>query len=748
MKNGRTKPKRTAPAAIALCAAAALAMLAACDESMYLGTIKPNTAPTIRLTSGPPEGDTTSYSIRFSWVGNDADGTVNYYEFTICPGNPYGFDPADTTGLDKWTKTHETDSTFKFRADEEGDDYKWGSRFYTRYRKAHTFFVRSVDDRGGRSVPAHRSFTAQTLAPYVAIHTPRNPHPGQSQILPPVIRFEWSGYDPIDNPWNTQEVDSIRYMLVPYYRTIMDDLNANPAAFEQYWKPWIAYHAEGDSGKATVIGDDEILNRQNSYILAVQAMDEAGAVTTIFDASTNVRVFAILQNPGPVLRVSEPYLGRWQYLGINNRPEVFRLPAGFVFNFSWSADASSYGGEVSSYRYGWDVTDLNDPDQWDVDPSPYVKSAPAVSFNSGVHTLFIEAVDNNGVASIAQMEVNTFVLNMTRNLLWVDDFYSTDNFQNLNMGFPTETEHDTFWLARCMRATGFSPTLDVFDTAARNHRPPDIELIWRYKNIIWSYSSLDEVNAWDNMVRFLPESWVTPNTQLLFNYLSYYMASGGHIWTEGKSDKQGGLNAVLYPYRQVQPINLRCEITGTQTGCEGDTSGVFCIAYKDYCVSVIDKFVCTPRIDPRMPVRRIDMDAMNYAYRDRKDAYTLAHPELPTTLKLWSKVTAPGMFFDPQVQGFTYGEVYNPSYWMSAASVRQQSCFHPMYRMLTRSTLSVINNATIAFWTTKHADVVAPVPGAVAAPSVHFGVPLWFFDRAQVDSITDVVFRKWGISAY
>jgi len=738
---------RPLAARLAMCAAILLAALTGCDEGVYTGALKPNVPPTIKLTSSPPEGDTTAYAIRFSWVGNDRDGAISHYEFAMCAGNPVGFDPADTTGLDKWTKTRAMDSVFKFVADEEDVDVKYGTTYYTRYRKTHTFFVRSVDDRGGRSEAAYRSFTAQTLAPYTIINVPKNPFPGQSQIVPPVVRFQWYCEDPIDVPWNTQEADSIRYMIVQYHRTILDDINANPASYEQYWKPWIAYHAPGDSGTSTVVGDDEVLGAMNSYVFAVQAKDEAGAITTIFDPKTNVRVFAILQNAGPILRVKEPYLGRWQYLGINNRPEVFRLPAGFVLHFSWTADASNYGGEVTSYRYGWDITDINDPDEWAVDPSPFTTSAPPISFLSGVHTLFIEAVDNNGIATIAQMEINTFVLNMTRNLLWIDDFYSNDLFQQTNYAFPTETEHDTFWLAILERAAGFSPSLDVFDTAARNHQPPDIELLWRYKNVIWSYSSLDEVNAWDDMVRFTPESAITSTSILRFNFLSYYLESGGHIWTEGKSDKNGGLIAVLYPLRQVEPINLRCEITGPRVGCDGDTSGVNTIAYKDYCVSVLDKIVPTTRNDPRMPTRRSDWDAMTYGYRDRSDPVTLSHPALPERLDLWSKVTAPGMFFDPQVRGFTYGEVYNPAYWMSISGVRLQKCFHPMYRMRSRYTLSAIDNATVAFWTTKHADVTAPVPGAVAAPSVHFGLPLWYFNRAQVDSIADVVFSAWGISA-
>jgi len=526
----------------------------------------------------------------------------------------------------------------------------------------------------------------------------------------------------------------------------VNELNQNPAKFEDQWTPWRSCHAPGDSGTSTVIGDDELLSRTNTYVFAVQAKDEAGAVTTIFDTKLNARVFAILIGVGPLLKVSEPYLGSYSYIGDNNRPEAFKLPADFSLNFRWKADASSYGGVISSYRYGWDVMDLSDPNDWDVQPSPFITSAPPATFTSGVHTLFIEAMDNNGISTIAQMEVMTFPLRMDRPLFWVDDFYSTDFYQT-NYAFPTESEHDAFWLNICSRAEGFSPGVDVYETVKRNYLPPDIETLWRYKNVIWTFSSDDRINAWDDMVRFIPESRIGQYSKLWFNFLSFYMASGGHVWTEGKSDKQGGLSAVLLPNQQTLPRNLRCEIAGVGTGCDGDTSGVFSMAYKDYCVTVLDKVGATARVDDRMPVRRIEWDALNYGYRDPTDPVTARYAGLPSRLALWETVTKPGNFFDPLVQGFPFVEFYNPGYWMIVNGLKPQSCFHPMYRMRTRNVLSHVNNVTIAFWTTKYADVEPRTGGGVAAPSVHFGLPLWYFNRAQVDSIADVIFKTWDISA-
>jgi hypothetical protein len=335
---------------------------------------------------------------------------------------------------------------------------------------------------------------------------------------------------------------------------------------------------------------------------------------------------------------------------------------------------------------------------------------------------------------------------MSRNLLWVDDFYSTD-FPQENYGFPTEWEHTQFWINMLQKAQGFDPARDIFNTADHGSIPPPTELIWKYKNVVWTYSAGNDMNAWDDLIRFIPESLVGARTRKGFNYLAYYLYLGGHVWTEGMGSSQGGMGAVLVGNAQVFPTNLRCEILGSSPGCSSDTSGVFTMAYRDYCITVLDKVQPALRHDARVPTRSVDRDAMSYAIMDTHDPITAAHNKLPSSLELWERVQRPGMFFDPTVRGFHYVEIYNPGYWMTIVKASQQYCIHPMYRMRSRSPQSVINNACVAFWTTKYADVVADIPGAVAAPSVHFGFPLWFFNRAQTDSLADAILSEWSIRA-
>jgi hypothetical protein len=95
--------------------------------------------------------------------------------------------------------------------------------------------------------------------------------------------------------------------------------------------------------------------------------------------------------------------------------------------------------------------------------------------------------------------------------------------------------------------------------------------------------------------------------------------------------------------------------------------------------------------------------------------------------------------------GFTYVEVYDPEYYLRRTAPSSRSCFHPIYRMKAASGSSVLDGQTVAFWITSFEDVVPDSPGGTAAPSVHFGFPLWFFRHESADSIAGAIFARWGI---
>lgn len=584
--------------------------------------------------------------------------------------------------------------------------------------------------------------------PHVIIEQP--PTTTYTPFYSPITIFRWREGD-------RTEISHIRHLFTQVIDTLgeydpgfdlLGDLNDNPWRYEELWSAWREFDSPDGSGRMAVIGDDEEVTLGRYHIFAVQARDDEEQETTVFSTKTNARKFGVTNPAGPTLRLYDPILRGAKFIGTSTIPMKRELPPGVPLEIRWIADASSYGGEIAGYRYGWDIPAF---EAWD---TPYLQgctSAIETAFHAGVHTLFIEAIDQAGKVTRGGVEITMIPWPMERNLLWVDDFPSAD-FTQILWAMPTETQHDVFWTDICSRAVGFDPALDVYDSQQHSLRPPSMGEIGNYKNIIWTYNASD--CGWPALVYFTPESDIGQDSRLAVDYIPIFLMKGGHLWTLGRGDLGGGLASVLTPLARVFPMSLECELTGNSAGCSGDPSGILSFPYKDYCVTMLDKVSGSIRDDDDMPYRYwIHFDVMTHAYGDAADPYTSSRPGLPARLDLWEEVTKPGRYFDPDstalLGGFTYVEIYDPEYWMRRKGEVSRSCFHPIYRMKAKSEYSVLNDCAIALWVTTHEDVVPSVASglAVAAPSFHFGFPLWFFERSAVDSIVQVVFEEWGIAA-
>ena len=106
-------------------------VLSACANTSFTNSEMKNEPPEIWLTSGPVEGDTLYYKVHFYWGGWDPDGEIAWFEFVIAHGNPFGFNPEDTTGIDKWSQTNKHDSVIVFTADTNPNPYG-ENELYTR----------------------------------------------------------------------------------------------------------------------------------------------------------------------------------------------------------------------------------------------------------------------------------------------------------------------------------------------------------------------------------------------------------------------------------------------------------------------------------------------------------------------------------------------------------------------------------------------------------------------------------------
>ncbi|HSG28014.1 MAG TPA: hypothetical protein VLA34_06000, partial [Candidatus Krumholzibacterium sp.] len=333
----------TIPLTIACLCAVLLPGAGCSDYSPFTGEYIENERPTVELTSGPVESDSIPYYIHFYWIGDDPDGEIDHYEIAMVSGDPMGFDPQDTTGADKWRISHVTDTLILARADEYDTIVTINRSPYAVHDRMHTFFLRAVDDRGCCSETVHRTFNAWNLAPHVFITQPSNldNHSGV-HMLSTRVHFKWFGKDPIDSPWNYQDVDSTRFLLTRFTPTVVSRLNTDPEEFEDLWSKWEWIDEIEGKGRSTIIGDDEILAVRNTYIFAVQAKDEAGARSSIFDERTNVLRFMVMPPTGPMMEVWEQLLGSWNFMGPGHDPVPMSVPPGYDMTFYWRPNADHY----------------------------------------------------------------------------------------------------------------------------------------------------------------------------------------------------------------------------------------------------------------------------------------------------------------------------------------------------------------------------------------------------------------------
>jgi hypothetical protein len=162
------------------------------------------------------------------------------------------------------------------------------------------------------------------------------------------------------------------------------------------------------------------------YVFAIRAKDEAGAITPVLDEDRNVRrVHVGRLVRGPNMTVTNDYIGVLRTTSCTQAATILDSPAGVPLEFKIRATAESYGGTIAGYRYGWDIPDLNDPEQWEIDLTPFVglvATVPARTFFFGTHTLTMEVQDNSGYCSRIEVKVNIVPFTLDRNLLVVDDY--------------------------------------------------------------------------------------------------------------------------------------------------------------------------------------------------------------------------------------------------------------------------------------------------------------------------------------
>jgi hypothetical protein len=112
-------------------------------------------------------------------------------------------------------------------------------------------------------------------------------------------------------------------------------------------------------------------------------------------------IYGLSVETGPIITVTNEYLDPV----VSTKPGGWmRIPEGVPLTFCWTAKRASDGGAIEAYRYGWDVFDIENPDAWDVDFTPYDGSevcSPPQTFNArGFHMFVLEVIDDAGASSL------------------------------------------------------------------------------------------------------------------------------------------------------------------------------------------------------------------------------------------------------------------------------------------------------------------------------------------------------------
>jgi hypothetical protein len=720
-----------------------------------------NTPPTIWLHGGPQEGAVAVYKIDFTWGGFDPDGEISHFEYCITD-NDGAFDPADTVGAERWTKTTKTRDTFIFSADIPVDSVLDDQ--VEEFRRSHTFFIRSVDDRGMVSrETAYRSFTARTLSPEVFIVSPRYV-PGNPATVPMISTYKWQANDYVGDRLTRQDPESVSWILEPIahhnddWGETIGWIRDLPIDGDE-WGEWVPYGSPDGSGTSWTTPPTP----RGFYVFAIRAKDEAGAITPVFDETRNVRRVIVREiQTGPILTLKNPYFDRLLAATCLTPVSTMEFPSGVSIQFVFTADSQHYGGTVAGYRYGWDVADPDDPGSWPMDWTPFpphsddepaeARSEPII-FHSEDHTFRIEVKDEYGQKSCIEVDVDVLPVSRSRNLLLVDDFKEpVGSGWNDPVGkgvLPNDAEHDQFWEDALAGVEGFNPNTDVIDMADLAGATIFLEQLLEYRSIIWSVYGWDDPHLHD-LIMFRPQEGITPFGELWANPLALFMAAGGHILIAGEHPVKMSINKnvaqdVRYPIVFRYELDLRRHGQDVSPG-PNDPTGDESFPYRELCLETMEFAYLTPARmrNSRLICSNASDRTLDSSLRDHTMRAALPlDPGFPR-LELRPETAAQGRAHAPDVSGLD-AEVYNPQYfadlcWFVPSLPR--GCFEPIYGLECIATIEPIYGEPVAFWT----GTYAAVPGAIPARSAVFGfAPVMFNPSESKLAIEHVVFDEWRL---
>ncbi|MEZ5063960.1 MAG: hypothetical protein R3B81_04455 [bacterium] len=377
------------------------------------GTPFLNEPPNTRISAGPPEASDTSFNVNLFWFGWDDDGFVDYYEIAW-----------ESPEEGNWIgPIFANDSLFAVSASESccvDPLPEYGNPEEGTFEEFHTFYVRSVDDRGQRDeTPAYRSFNAKTIAPSTTI----SEGPRHTGTWGTRVRFGWTGEDDdgfvqsykyallhtddyfADNPAETSvEVLKVIAWLdtLTYYPLGVTGGQHFYDTDSTVWRPTVADTVQFESVPST-IGNESI-------IFGVRAIDNAGAEEQVLSATQNVRLFNVSRSlDGPPITIISNIAGTFNSVDPVATREVF---AGQGLHFRWRATPSATSDSpVAGYSYAADDTSNWTPfSENSLEFPPQVEGEEEIFWfpDVGLHTFFVRAIDFAGFTQALAARIRVF----------------------------------------------------------------------------------------------------------------------------------------------------------------------------------------------------------------------------------------------------------------------------------------------------------------------------------------------------
>jgi hypothetical protein len=480
---------------VAVLAFVAVLVGTSCSKGPTPPDTPPKLDPQTELTFAPIQFDTTTFRVHFYWNGYDDDGEVMRFRYAV--------DDDSLKPINEWASTTAKDTTLLFLVDP------------VKELKVHTFKV-SAEDNDGRFdlTPATRSFSAKTVPPFSEIE--KGPA-AFNPVVGPNFTYEWSGIDPDGGETGGKApVDSFQYLLLRV-RGIADTENPpqhDPLpAFEQNLYVKLVRDAVGDGllrYSDTERYDDwkwqgirALKNRfrnitDGEYVFAERAVDIAGATEKDLVFVRNIRHFTVTsRTAGPLLTVCSSILNRCLDNAIG--PEDFarkqlQIFEGETVSFSWSADASTYGGEIVGYTYALDDTSSFPGLDARLTGATFQPSR----LQPGTHFLYVRAVDDGGL--VTNMKVPLLIVHpnfkepgFAHAILFVDDsIVRLGNFSAPND--QTETE----WWASASGPNNDGPLIglgvpytewDTFEQSQgsiEGRKQPEARDLANFTTVVWT----------------------------------------------------------------------------------------------------------------------------------------------------------------------------------------------------------------------------------------------------------------------